>query len=134
VALNVLIVDDSAVMRKMIVRTMRLSGLPLGEVYEVESGQEGLDVLKGRWVDLAIVDISLPSMSGIEMVDRIRQNPETAELAVMLISTDSSAARIEILQKHGSEFEHKPFSPESLREGIGLVTGVTLAEPSEEEI
>lgn len=126
--INILIVDDSALMRRMIVRTMRLCGLPLGEVYEAESGQEGLDVLTGRWIDLAIVDIGLPSMSGIEMVDRIRQNPETAELAVILVSTDSSAAKIEILQKHGSEFEHKPFTPESLREGIGLITGITLAE------
>jgi two-component system, chemotaxis family, chemotaxis protein CheY len=128
VPINILIVDDSALMRKMIVRTMRLSGLPLGEVYEAGGGQEGLDVLAGRWVDLAIVDIALPSMSGIEMVDRIRQNPETAELAVILVSTDSSAAKIEILQQHGSEFEHKPFTPESLREGIGLVTGITLTE------
>lgn len=131
-ALNVLVVDDSAVMRKMIVRTLRLSGLPLGEVYEAGNGREGLEVLGAHWVDLALVDINMPVMNGEEMIDRIRQNPEMADLSVIVVSTDSSETRIEMLQKKGAGFVHKPFTPEGLRESISHLTGVTHAEQAGE--
>ena len=123
-AINVLVVDNSAVMRKMIVRTLRLSGLPLGEVHEAGNGQEGLDALREHWVDLALVDINMPVMNGEEMIDRVRQNPETADLSVIVVSTDCSETRIEMLQKKGAGFVHKPFTPEGLRETINHLTGL----------
>jgi two-component system chemotaxis response regulator CheY len=133
-AMNVLVVDDSAVMRKMIVRTLRLSGLPLGDLYEAGNGQEGLDALRDHWVDLALVDINMPLMNGEEMVDRVRQNPETADLSVILVSTDCSETRIEMLQKKGAGFAHKPFTPEGLREAISHLTGVAHDEQTGEGI
>src|SRR3989304_5535912 len=123
-AINVLVVDNSAVMRKMIVRTLRLSGLPLGEVHGAGNGQEGLDALREHWVDLALVDINMPVMNGEEMIDRVRQNPETADLSVIVVSTDCSETRIEMLQKKGAGFVHKPFTPEGLRETINHLTGL----------
>ena len=58
--LNILVVDDSAVMRAMIIRILRLTGLSLGEIYEASNGQEGLDLLDKNWVDLALIDINMP--------------------------------------------------------------------------
>jgi two-component system chemotaxis response regulator CheY len=131
-ALNVLVVDDSAVMRKMIVRTLRLSGLPLGDVFEAGNGQEGLNALREHWVDLALIDINMPVMNGEEMIDRVRQDPETADLSVIVVSTDSSETRVEMLQKKGAGFVHKPFTPEGLRETISQMTGVTHDEQAGE--
>lgn len=131
-ALNVLVVDDSAVMRKMIIRTLRLSGLPLGDIFEAGNGQEGLDTLHQHWVDLALVDINMPVMNGEEMIDRVRQDPETADLSVIVVSTDSSETRIDLLQKKGAGFVHKPFTPEGLRETISQMTGVAQDEQSPE--
>lgn len=124
-ALNVLVVDDSSVMRAMIIKTLRLSGLPLGEVHEAANGKEGLRALDENWIDLALVDINMPVMNGEEMIDRVRQNPETADLPVIVVSTESSDTRIAMLQKKGARFVHKPFTPETLRESIVKVTGVS---------
>lgn len=124
-ALNVLVVDDSLVMRTMIIKTLRLSGLSLGEIHQASNGQEGLQVLENNWVDLALVDINMPVMSGEEMIDKVRQNPEMSDLPVVVVSTESSETRIEMLQKKGAEFVHKPFTPEILRETITGITGVT---------
>jgi two-component system chemotaxis response regulator CheY len=124
-ALNVLVVDDSSVMRSMIIKTLRLSGVGLGDVYEAANGQQGLDVLSDNWVDLALVDINMPVMSGEEMIDRVRANPETADLSVIVVSTESSESRIDMLQKKGAGFVHKPFTPEMLREMIVGITGVS---------
>jgi two-component system, chemotaxis family, chemotaxis protein CheY len=123
--LNVLVVDDSAVMRTMIIRTLKLAGLPLGGVYQAGNGREGLRVLEENWVDVALVDINMPVMTGEEMIDKVRENPTTSDLAIIVVSTESSATRIERLRGKGVDFIHKPFTPEDLRREIVKLTGVT---------
>ncbi|HLC25300.1 MAG TPA: response regulator, partial [bacterium] len=83
----------------------------------------GLQVLEHHWIDLALVDINMPVMTGEEMLDRVRQNPETADLRVVIISTEGSDTRIDILRRKGVGFVHKPFTPEILRETILRITG-----------
>ena len=55
-ALNVLVVDDSGVMRAMILRTLEMSGIDLGQVHQAANGREALAVLEEHWVDMALVD------------------------------------------------------------------------------
>ncbi len=117
-SLNILVVDDSSVMRAMIIKTLRLSQLPLGEVLEAPNGQEALKVLDGKWIDLALVDINMPVMDGEEMINRLRQNPVTEDLPVIIISTEGSETRKEVLMQKGAGFIHKPFTPETLRDTI----------------
>lgn len=130
-ALNVLVVDDSSVMRAMIIKTLRLSGMPLGEIHQAANGQEGLRALEGNWIDLALVDINMPVMNGEEMIDQMRGNPETADTPVIVVSTESSETRIDIIQRKGAVFVHKPFTPEMLRKTIVHVTGVTNEQDGE---
>jgi two-component system chemotaxis response regulator CheY len=123
-ALNILVVDDSAVMRSMIIRSLRLAGLPLGDVAQASNGRDGLEALEKQWTDLAIVDINMPVMNGEEMIERVRMNPAMADLPIVVVSTESSTARIESLRSKGVEFVHKPFAPEDLRRKIVRLTGV----------
>ena len=122
-ALNILVVDDSSVMRTIIIKTLRLSGLPLGELYEAKNGVEGLEIIENNWVDLAFVDINMPVMNGEEMINKIRQDPDTADLSIVVVSTESSETRINPLIEKGVKFIHKPFTPEFLKETIISVTG-----------
>jgi two-component system, chemotaxis family, chemotaxis protein CheY len=124
-AFNVLVVDDSAVMRAMIARVVRLSGVPLGEMYEAANGAEGLRVVGEHWVDLVLLDINMPVMNGEEMLRRLRAEPETASLPVIVVSTESSETRVHALEELGVAFVHKPFAPEDLRATILRITGVT---------
>lgn len=122
-SLNVLVVDDSAVMRAIIIKTLRLSGLAVGEVHEAANGLEGLRLLDSNWIDLALVDINMPEMNGEEMLDAVRLNPDTSSLPVVVVSTEGSDTRIEMLRNKGATFVHKPFTPERLRETIAHITG-----------
>ena len=121
---NLLVVDDSSVMRKMIIRSLRLSGLPLGDVHEAADGQQGLDVLDRHWIDLALVDLNMPVLNGEEMIERVRQRPELADLPIVIVSTDHSETRAARLRGSVSGFVHKPFTPEQLRDTISGVLGV----------
>jgi two-component system chemotaxis response regulator CheY len=117
-ALNILVVDDSKVMRSIIIKTLRLSQTELAEVYEAANGQEALKVLDGHWIDLALVDMNMPVMDGGEMIDRLRQNPATAGLPVVIVSTEGSETRKEVFRQKGVGFVHKPFTPGALRDAV----------------
>jgi two-component system chemotaxis response regulator CheY len=124
-AFNVLIVDDSAVMRGMIARVVRLSGLPLGALYEAGDGAAGLAALAAHWVDLVLLDVNMPVMDGEEMLRHLRAAPETAALPVIVVSTEGSEARRAALEALGVSFIRKPFKPEELRALVLQATGVT---------
>ncbi len=123
--LNILVVDDSAVMRSMVIRTLKMSGVPLGSIHQASNGREGLDVLEGNWIDLLLVDLNMPVMTGEEMIDHLRARQDTADLPILVISTEGSQTRIEAIRSKGASFIHKPFTPEDLGNTIRDLTGVS---------
>ncbi len=123
-AINTLIVDDSGVMRSMILKTLRMTEVPLGDIHQAGNGREGLDILNDQWIDLAIVDINMPVMGGEEMIARMREDPELKEIPVIVVSTEGSRARIERLEHMGVAFIHKPFTAETVRDTINNILGL----------
>ena len=129
-AINILIVDDSGVMRSMIKKTLRMTDVPLGIIHQAGNGREGLDVLGEQWIDLAIVDINMPVMNGEEMIDRMLEDPEMKKLPVIVVSTEGSKARIERLEHKGAVFIHKPFTAEVVRDTINSILGLEEGDES----
>jgi two-component system chemotaxis response regulator CheY len=123
-AINILIVDDSAVMRSMIKKTIMNTGIELGEVHEASNGKEGLEVVEENWLDLLFIDVNMPIMDGMEMLEEIRKNPVTLDMPVLIVSTESNTERIKIIDEQYAGFVHKPFTSEVLREKILSVLGV----------
>ncbi len=123
-SLNILIVDDSAVMRGMILKSLQMSGVPLGEVHQAGNGQEGLDCMNDNWIDLIFADLNMPVMKGEEMIDKMREAPDKEDIPIIVISTEGSETRIERLKQKGISFIHKPFTPEIIRDTIHDLTGI----------
>jgi len=123
-ALNVLVVDDSAVIRKMIIKALGLADLPLGDIFEAGSGFAGLEVLQAQWVDLVLADLNMPGMNGEEMIERIRANPSLTGIPIVVVSTEGSKTRIDRLAEMGVEFIHKPFLPEQIQSVVSGVLGI----------
>jgi two-component system chemotaxis response regulator CheY len=122
-AVNILVVDDSAVMRSMIQKTLLLSGLQVGEIHQAGNGREGLDALGSQWIDLVIVDINMPVMNGEEMIEQMHRHDELKAIPTVVVSTEGSQTRIERLQRLGVRFIHKPFTPEAIRDTIKEMLG-----------
>jgi len=123
-ALNILVVDDSAVARSVIVKTLRMTDLAIGEIHQAGNGQEGLAVMERQWVDLLFVDINMPVMNGEDMINAVRGNPAWMNLPIVVISTEGSVTRIGSLMHQGVKFIHKPFTPESIRNTLVEMLGV----------
>lgn len=116
--MNVLLVDDSAVMRAVVHRTLQMSGVPFGEIFHAASGVEGLDLLRNYPVDLLMLDISMPLMRGDEMLEQLRADPAFDGLRVIVVSSERSDERIARMEELGAVFVRKPFAPEQIRSVI----------------
>ena len=125
-ALNILIVDDSKVMRTMVLKTLQMSEVQIDNKYEASNGKEGLEILSHNWVDLVFVDINMPVMNGEEMIEHMKANEETRDIPIIVISTEGSETRIARILEKGADFIRKPFSPEMIRDKIRNVMNIDI--------
>jgi two-component system chemotaxis response regulator CheY len=122
---NVLVVDDSPVLRAAIRKVAKLAGVEEDQIFEAGNGQEALDVLETVWIDLVLLDLNMPVMDGEEFARRVRQNGDLADVAIVVVSTEANRERLDRMRALGTlEVLHKPFEPEDLRRIIGTVIGV----------
>lgn len=118
-AYNILIVDDSEIVRSVIKRAILLCGVDAGEIYEASNGKEAIEKLDSTWVDIIFSDINMPVMNGIEMVEDLERRGTLKETPVVIVSTDRSEVRIRQMKAKGvCEYLNKPFTPEEIRDTI----------------
>jgi two-component system, chemotaxis family, chemotaxis protein CheY len=122
--LNVLIVDDSELMRAVLRKVLAMTKAPVGDIYEAENGQIALGVLEDELVDLVLTDINMPVMNGVELIKNIRLQEENENLPIIVISTEGSEKRMEEVSSLGiADYIRKPFTPERIKETLVKVWG-----------
>lgn len=123
-AFNFLVVDDSRIVRKSIRKTLAMTDIPLGELLEAENGKDALEVLRNAWVDLVFLDINMPVMNGMEFMEALRADAELKDTPVIVVSTEGSAERIEILESMDIKaYLRKPITPEDLAQSVTSIIG-----------
>lgn len=121
-AYNVLIVDDSQTMRTVIKKTVTISGFEIGECWEAGDGQEALEVLNARWVDVVLTDLNMPRMNGLELLKALKADENTRHIPVVLITTEGSETRVQEAYALGiAGYIQKPFYPEAIRDALNQV-------------
>ena len=123
---NILIVDDSSMMRTMIKRVTSVAGLAIGTVFEAANGQEALAILERHAVHFLFTDINMPVMTGTELLRAMQAREEWRHIVRIIISTDGSESR-----RHEAEdlnvkiYVEKPFRPEVMRDVLSNLTPVS---------
>jgi two-component system chemotaxis response regulator CheY len=117
--LDVLIVDDSAAIRKILQRVLRQAEIPIGTVYEASDGVEALEILKQQTVGLIFSDINMPNMDGLEFLTRVRAKQAWQSLPIVMVSTEGTQAQVlEAVQRGASGYVRKPFTAEQIKEKL----------------
>jgi two-component system chemotaxis response regulator CheY len=111
-AKTILIVDDSAIMRRMVGDTLRGAGY---DVVEGVNGQDALTKLGGRRVQLVITDFNMPVMGGIALIGQLRARAEHKFTPILVLTTESEDARKQEGRRAGATgWIVKPFDPSRL--------------------
>lgn len=122
---NILIVDDSPVMRAFIKRVLNVSGVVADKPLEAGHGKQALEVLRAFPVDLVLSDINMPEMNGEELMRAMQEDEALRNIPVIVISTDARLDRVEQMMGMGARgYITKPFTPERLRTELDRVLGV----------
>lgn len=110
----VLIVDDSASMRQLVAFALKDAGY---DVIAAIHGKDALDKLNGTRIDMAITDLNMPEMNGIEFIKQLRTKPGYKFTPVVMLTTESQESRKQEGRQAGaSGWLVKPFTPEQLVE------------------
>lgn len=121
VAVHVLAVDDNEINLRLVEHALAGRGF---RVDLVSSGAEALAALDRCHPDLVILDIVMPGMSGMEVLDRIKSNPRTADIPVIMLTARTADQDVIAGYQSGADyFIMKPLVPRQLLYGIGLVLG-----------
>jgi two-component system chemotaxis response regulator CheY len=116
-ALKVLVVDDSAVIRKVVIRALSQTGVTIDEVLQAADGLEALKILHQVKIDLVLSDINMPNMDGIQMLAAMQQEPALKEIPVIMITTEGSQSKVMDAAKLGAKgLVRKPFVPEQIKQ------------------
>lgn len=114
-SVRVMLVDDSALVRKVMKKTLGLAGVDESSVVEAEHGEQALERLSKDWVDIIFLDINMPVMNGVAFMEAVSKDPLYSKIPVVIVSTEGSDERKEQLKKMGvKSYLRKPVTPESV--------------------
>lgn len=128
-AYNILIVDDSLPMRRVIKKIVKASGFNVGQFFEAGNGKEALDVLDDQWLDLVLTDYNMPGMDGLALLEKMQQDETLKSIPVVMITTEGSQQRIdEFMAKGAADYIKKPFTPELIKQKLNPIMGEKIDE------
>jgi two-component system chemotaxis response regulator CheY len=118
--MTVLVVDDFSTMRRIVRKILK--DLQFQDVIEAENGAEAFQLLQTTKVDLIVSDWNMPTMTGLELLKRVRADERLKGLPFLLVTAESQKENIiEAIQAKVSNYVVKPFSPAVLAEKLAKI-------------
>ncbi|MCK9267670.1 MAG: response regulator [Alkaliphilus sp.] len=109
---KILVVDDERALRLLVVDTLEIGDY---EIFETDNGIDALEIAKNKKPNLIILDVMMPGMTGYEVCEHIKTNPDLAHIKILILTAkgqqaDRKAAKYALADYYLS----KPFSPMEL--------------------
>ena len=124
---KILVVDDNQDVRDLIVHILSADGF---HVFSATGGANGLAILKANEIDLVLLDVMMPEMSGLEVLEEIRNgsNKKIREIPVMMITAKSGTDDIDqALALGANSYLVKPFRGNTVREKVRTLLDLPVA-------
>jgi CheY-like chemotaxis protein len=117
---KILIVEDDEVERELVRMTLEREGY---RVVTAEDGERGFEMAMAERPDLIVTDVSMPAADGIQLVRRVRSEPEVAATPILVTTGFGTGNASFTLAQGADAYEPKPLDPEALRESVRRLLG-----------
>jgi two-component system chemotaxis response regulator CheY len=118
--LNFLVVDDSSIMRRIIVRA--LQDMDCNDIHEADDGASAWDVLQRHTVDFIVCDWNMPGMKGIDFLRKVRESDRFSHIPFLMVSAEAKHENIfQAIEEGVSNYLPKPFKADLLRRKIETI-------------
>jgi two-component system chemotaxis response regulator CheY len=116
---TVLVVDDSAMMRKVVLRILKMADVDFESVLEASDGLEALTLLRTNSVELIMCDINMPVMSGLQLLQQIKEEKLAPGVPIVMVTTESSEPQVRQAILAGARgYIRKPFTIEHIKNTV----------------
>jgi len=116
---GVLVVDDSAAIRKILQRILRQTGMAIGAIHEAGDGQEALTLLGTRRVDLVLTEINMPKMDGLQLLAVLKASAQWRDIPVVMITTEGGEIKVaEAVRLGAAGYVRKPFTADQIKQKL----------------
>ena len=123
---DILVVDDSAAIRKILTRVLRQTGMAIQTIHEAGDGQEALAVMALHRIDLVLSDINMPKIDGLQLLASLKASPKWQEVPVVMITTEGGETKVaEAVRLGAAGYVRKPFTADQIKEKL-----VRILEPA----
>jgi len=127
-ALRVLVVDDDPVIMRLLRVNFEMEGF---DVVSASDGEEAIRSARNEAPDVIVCDIMMPKLNGLEVVERLRADPRTAGMPIVLLSAKAQASEVQKgLEAGADDYVTKPFDPLELVERVHAVIAARSAPPT----
>ncbi|HUT26275.1 MAG TPA: response regulator [Sumerlaeia bacterium] len=117
---KILIIDDSDSIRTTLKLTLEFGGY---EVDEAADGLEGLDRIRDGAYDLVLCDLAMPGLAGIDVIRKVRTEPQTASLPIVVLSAEERKMKDRALTAGANDCIDKPFAPQQVFDVVEKLLG-----------
>jgi len=121
---DILIVEDHPTMREAMRMVLEHEGYT---IREASDGASAIAVIKDSPPDLVFLDLNIPGLSGAEVLRRVKADPDTAAVRVIIVTATGEEGREQVLGLGADEYFTKPFSPTTLLDTVERVLGTSEA-------
>ncbi len=116
---DVLVVDDSAAIRKILTRVLRQTGMAIQTIHEAGDGQEALALMAQHRIDLVLSDINMPKMDGLQLLASLKASPQWQNIPVVMITTEGGETKVaEAVRLGAAGYVRKPFTADQIKEKL----------------
>jgi two-component system chemotaxis response regulator CheY len=121
-AFNILVVDDSTAIRKILIRVLRQTALAIGEIFEARDGLEALEIVRKQPLNLVLSDINMPNLDGLGLLAELKGAEQWRNLPVVMITTEGREEKVsQAIMLGSAAYIRKPFTAEQIQEKIGAL-------------
>jgi two-component system chemotaxis response regulator CheY len=116
---TVLVVDDSAMMRKVVVRVLKMADVEFESVLEAGDGDQALTLLRTNTVALIMCDINMPVMSGLQLLLQIKEEKLAIGVPIVMVTTENSEPQVRQAILAGARgYIRKPFTVDHIKNNV----------------